>query len=697
MRSTALKPLALGTALVMGAAVPVAADGHIKGVGEVTAVIAEATTATTPEQMTDGQSGDTEFPYIGNLKALATVGEVDAANGIGLTGYPDGQAAWLADDDTVRVAYQSESYATMSNETYPWVMDSGANFTGSHIHTLDYDRAGLSEFLSNDAAAADILKGTGNLFSTVFNVFGDEVVPLAEGGAWGNSALPDGTTVAFAPAMELTNGDYFFQSFCGAYYEPADKYGEGIGFADDVWLNAEEWNIQSMYDVVDEEGNVVESVADTNDTMGLASIAVDIASGTAYTVPALGQTGYEKLMPINPGHEDYVVVVAAGYNHDLEPAPLKIYVGAKGMDADGSEIAADAPERDQFLARNGLLYGKLYGLALPNETYAELGIETVDPMAKMMDEYLLDPDAPDAFEAVFAPTSYQWGGWDNPVAVGETEMTLWQTEQPEGHTFFNGDSKTEHPAADPDITKQRYIQNMTQEGALLGFDLDGLGAALGELGGELPTTIPVSVSRILPAIDGSLTLEVADKGVKHGGGDTHATWEDGQAKMVAPDGLQWIKASDADVLIVDEDSGNALGERKYAVVIDPATMNLVEDGKGYFLAMAGGELNPRAMNEVSAYGGTFSSATSTEFSGTWNITALVAQKEDGSFHTMDELAGTGEQDVAGSMPLAEQTLIGVVQHKGESGGAVAEIEADQGGQIFVFDLQLPTEALALGM
>ena len=58
----------------------------------------KASTATTPEQTTDGQSGDTEFPYIGTMKALATVGEMDAASGLGMTGYPDGQAAWLADD-----------------------------------------------------------------------------------------------------------------------------------------------------------------------------------------------------------------------------------------------------------------------------------------------------------------------------------------------------------------------------------------------------------------------------------------------------------------------------------------------------------------------------------------------------------------------------------------------------------------------
>ena len=267
-------------------------------------------------------------------------------------------------------------------------------------------------------------------------------------------------------------------------------------------------------------------------------------------------------------------------------------------------------------------------------------------------------------------------------------MTLWQAaeEQPEGHTFFNGDSKTEHPAVDPDITRQRYVQNMTQEGGLIALDLDGLGAMLSELGATLPETVPVAVDRMVAAVDGALTLDVADKGVKHGGDDTHATWEDGQAKMVAPDGLQWIKSSDADVLIVDEDSGNDLGERRYALMIDPATMDLAEEGKGYFLAMAGGALNPRALAEVSSYGGTFSKPNSSEFSGTWNITSLLAAKEDGSFYTMDELAGTGQQDVNGSLPLAEQIVIGVVQHKGESGGAVADIEADQ---IFIHDLALP--------
>lgn len=692
MTRPGLKTVPLAAALLASTALTAHAN-DLKNIGEVTALIAEASTAVDPAHFTvDGRSGDTEFPFIGNMKPLATVGEVDAETGKSLTGYPDGHAAWLADEATVRVGYQSESYATMSHETYPWEMASGATFTGSHIHVIDYEREGLADFLANDAAASTIVEGSDHLFDTVYNVFGNVVVPQAEGGRWGNQTLPDGTPVAFGPEFQLSDADFFFQSFCGAFYEQANKYGDGIGFADAVWLNGEEWNIQEMFTGTD---------VDTNDTMGLAALVTDVATGTAYTVPALGQTGYEKLLPINPGHPDYVVVVLAGYNHDLEPAPLKIYVGRKGLDADGDPVdqAGDAPERDKFLARNGLLFGKIYGLAIADETFAELGIETIDTGEKMMEAYLTDPEAPDTFAAAFFPTSYQWGGWDEPVAVGETEMRLWQeaAEQPEGHTFFVGDSKTEHPAVDPDISQQRYIQNMTQAGAMLAFDFAGLANRLDELDGELPASVPAEVRRIVAAVDGALVLEVGDKGVKHGGEGTAATWEDGSARMVAPDGLQWIKAADADVLIVDEDSGNELGERKYALVLDPETLALANDRKGHFLAMAGGEQNPRAQHGVAAYPGTFSRATSTEFSGTWNVTALLARKDDGSFYTVEELAGTGEQAVNQSLPLVEQTLIGVVQHKGESGGAVAEVQADQGGQVFIFDLRLPEEAIRLSM
>ena len=120
----------------------IAQESDLVTIGETTALVAEASTAGDGFEIVDGQSADIDFPYINRMKALATVGEVDPETGMALTGWPDGNAAWLLDEDTIRLAYQSESYATMSTETYGWEMKSGVKFTGSHIHTLDYNACG---------------------------------------------------------------------------------------------------------------------------------------------------------------------------------------------------------------------------------------------------------------------------------------------------------------------------------------------------------------------------------------------------------------------------------------------------------------------------------------------------------------------------------------------------------------------------
>lgn len=673
-----------------------AVASETKTIGQVTALIPEASTAGTNQAfLQDGQSGDTAFPFLGRMKPIATVGEVDAKTKKALTGYPDGHAAWLIDEQTIRVAYQSESYGPMSKkrgggQTYGWEMVSGAKFTGSHIHTIDYDRSQFANFLTNNDAASGMVKGSGHLFNRIYNQLGEEVLPRSKGGRWGNQTLANGQLVEFNKDHQVTEGDFFFQSFCGAWYEPANKYGPGVGFANDVWLTAEEWEISEMF-----EGTGV----DANDTLGLASVAVDITNQTAYTVPALGQSGFEKILPINPKHPDYVVLVMAGYNHDVEPAPLRIYVGKKGVDMNNRPVDQNgsASARDKFLARNGLLYGRIYGMALSNADFASLGIDSVDTSKKMLDQYMTDANAPDTFEARFFPTSYQWKGWDKTVAVKETDIFKWQqaNEQPAGYTFFVGDSKTEHPAVDPDVNNQRYIQNMTNKGGMLGVTLTNFVNEIRAANGDLPESVAVDVVRTLPAIDGSLTLKVADKGVKHGGEGTHATWKDGTAKTTQPDGLLWVKTADADLLIVDEDSGNEFGERKFVITLDPMTMKPAQPETGYFLAMAGGKNNPRAEKGVSAYGGTFKKANSSEFSGTWNVTALVSKKSDGTFYTRDEIAGMGQQRINELSTLAESTFIGVLQHKAESAGAVAEQKADMGGQMFMFNIRLPQEGLKI--
>jgi Ca2+-binding RTX toxin-like protein len=689
----------------------------IKTIGQTTALIPEASTADDPSELLDGQSGDTEFPYA-NFKPIATIGEVDAVTNQALTGYPDGNAAWLKDDTTIRVAYQSESYATNSNETYGWEMESGVKFTGSHLHYVDYDRAKFADFLTNDSPASEMVLGSGHLFNTVYNVFGEEVTAKTTdtsdlSGKWGNQTNPDGTIVEFLPAKQLTEGDFFFHSFCGAFYEPANKYGAGVGFTDDVWLMGEEWNIGSSMFADPDGAGPLKGFDVANGTMGLASMVVDLKNEVAYTVPALGQAGYEKLMPINPGHKDYVVVVAAGYNHDINPAPLKVYVGRKGYDAQGNPLNLADPalsERDRFLGSNGLLYGQLYGMAADAATYADLGITTVNADDKMLDAYLKNAAAPDQFSARYYPTSYRWNGFDTPEAVKDTEVFRWAqdgdstevNEQPVGFTFFNSDTKVEHPAVDPDTTRSRYIQNHTRTGGLLGIEFSNIAT---EIAGNdldangLPDYLSADVTRILAAVDGALTLDVGDKGVGHydaKGNPSGATAEQHielkNRKMNDPDGLIWVKSSDADVLIVDEDSGNDYGERKFALVIDPDTLSVQPEGTGYFLAQAGGSKNPRALAGASAYGETFETPRGSEFSGSWDVTALVARKADGSFYSQEELQGNGIQTVEQSRPLAEHLFIGVVQQPGESAGAVEATKSDYGGQVFQYSLELPTVA-----
>jgi len=652
------------------------ADGHgAKTLGQTTALIPEEGLAT--GELKDGQSGNTNFPFA-NFKAIATVGEVDAKTGMALTGYPDGQAAWLADDDTVRVAYQSESYATMGSapkpETYPWEMANGVSFTGSHIHTIDYDRAAFAGFMGNADAASNMVKGSGKLFNTVYNVFGEKVVaptynPTDLASKWGNQTRPDGTLMQFAPKYRLSAADFFFQSFCGAWYEQANKYGAGMGFADDVWLTAEEWEIGRMF---------AAGSADSAATMGLASVVVDIATGTAYTAPALGQTGYEKMMPINSGHKDYVTIVTSGYNHGQEPAPLKIYVGMKNKLPDGSDIDyATANERDSFLARNGLLFGKLYGMAVTTDVAATLVAEP-NPTAKMIDDYIQNKEAPATFAATYVPTSYQWGGWDKPVAVQDTEMMLWEAEdgQPEGHISFNGDSKVEHVAADPSGAP-RYFANMTNKGGLFMVDF----GAFAFDGQNLPASLDASVTRSVGSWDGALTLEIGDE-FKTVDGDASIHMEKGKAQMIAPDGLYWAKTSDGDYLIVDEDSGNDFGERKYVLSLD-ADMNV---SSGHLLGIAGGKHSSRYQAGVSALGGAFTKPGTTEFSGSWPVTSLITKKSDGSFYSMEELKGSARQDIRGAISTADQTYVGVIQARPESSGAVEGNGADAGGQILMFTM-----------
>lgn len=91
------------------------AEGY--SVGSITDLIVEAADASiTGAAVEDGKSGDVAFPF-GQIKPIVTAGErsvCDESRGQVIVGKPDGMGAYLKDDETVRVLFQSESYGPLT-------------------------------------------------------------------------------------------------------------------------------------------------------------------------------------------------------------------------------------------------------------------------------------------------------------------------------------------------------------------------------------------------------------------------------------------------------------------------------------------------------------------------------------------------------------------------------------------------------
>ena len=54
-------------------------------------------------------------------------------------------------------------------------MKSGVAFTGFHIHWIDYNRNQFANFLNNSNPASTMVEGSGHLFHTIYNQFGEVV------------------------------------------------------------------------------------------------------------------------------------------------------------------------------------------------------------------------------------------------------------------------------------------------------------------------------------------------------------------------------------------------------------------------------------------------------------------------------------------------------------------------------------------
>jgi len=218
--------------------------------------------------------------------------------------------------------------------------------------------------------------------------------------------------------------------------------------------------------------------------------ALDVASKTLYAVGSFTMGGFEKIVEINPTSPDYVMFGVSGYNgafdidtlipdEDIIPqnvldlrdaeyaprpdganyswtkdiVPFRIYVGVKGKLEDGS----DAPD-DDFLARNGLKYGQMYGFSIDmrNTTLANGTVIAGPTEGVFRDAWHKKATNGDMIPGKWIAQPWRWNGevrnfqhdgsWDYqspPPGTDEGEMM-------EGYMWWNakgiseGGCKTEH-------------------------------------------------------------------------------------------------------------------------------------------------------------------------------------------------------------------------------------------------------------
>ena len=671
-------------------------------IGSISALIAESTDAVhagiTP---VDGESGATDFPH-GNLKVLATVGEYNEQTGYMLVGVPDGMGAYLIDDETVRLVFQSESYGTISRyEAYPVIVnDNGASFTGSHIMYVDYDRAMLSTFMENGDSAAGMVKGSGEVVKNAYNLDGNMIGKrpfegCAEAPHYSNTD-PNGCG-EWSGIMDVTepsNGvDWIMQSLCSAHLEEVHQWGEGLGVEDDLFITNEEWT---------------EFVPGTNFT-GIPVHVVDLATHDLYACGVFTLGGFEKIVEFNCGHPDYVCFSPSGYNgaffdgrHDVkypikegvrpsdgmnytwpqDVVPARIYIGKKGYNASGM------PATD-FLSRNGLAYGQLYGFG------TELNL-TTDGLDRDAWHKAEGRTTGDSVEGAFYSIPWRWDGVVKPFV--EDGSWDFQVDPAPGINFWNAagndasGKKTEHNSPDP-YGNPRFVQGSTA-GYMGIYDLTGILDAIttADAADEFPTMIPATYHNLQGEVSIVSQVVLGGQGMYAHGGNATMNYDnpndlpgEGTATFEDIDGLEWFAAAGSDLgyILIQEDSGNDYGERMFITPV-----SLTEPLTYYLVAISGGPLNTRMLAGVGIPAGTNSKADSHEFSGTMDMSGILAKNPDGSFVCS---AGDGycKRQQEALVPINDKIIgIGLQAHN-LFAGLIETFKGDRGGQVYAYKPSLP--------
>eukprot|EP00930_Biecheleria_cincta_P082155 TRINITY_DN7180_c0_g1_i2.p1 TRINITY_DN7180_c0_g1~~TRINITY_DN7180_c0_g1_i2.p1 ORF type:complete len:807 (-),score=143.12 TRINITY_DN7180_c0_g1_i2:210-2318(-) len=681
---------------------------NLKPIGSHTAHICEATDAAySNAEVKDGSSGDTGYPF-GQIKPLLTVGEFDKATGFMLVGVPDGMGAYLVDDSTVRIIFQSESYGTFggAGESFPFLVNNnGASFTGSHVMYVDYDRGMLADFMSHDESAEHMVKAAGDVITGAFNLNGKLVEPRNKTGCTAqphySNTDPNGCglwhEINNVPAPE--QADYVLQSLCAAHLEERHQWGQNLGVEDNLFITNEEW---------------IEYVGGSN-YVGIPAHVIDLATGHMHATGVFTLGGFEKIVEVNCGVEGYVCFSPSGYNGNFgvpsktdeaarknalgkrpdgtdyvypqDIVPGRLYIGKKGYNAQGQ------PASD-FLSRNGLAYGKVYGFS--TDVTATTGGMFIDAYSRVM-----PPGS--KVEGAFYPIDWQWDG--TVKSFMHDGSWAFQHLTVDGTPFWTGNgrdasaAKTEHNSPDP-YGGPRFIHGSTA-GWIGLYDFTGVASliAAAHQSSSFPAKIPAHYTLLQGEQDITSQIELGGKGRKANGAhqthmsDSYKVASDGtvtdSAKVTFEDidGLEWIAAAGtADgYVIIQEDGGNDFGERTIISKVETSGKKMAF----YFIAQSGGDDNTRNKAGVGVPAGTnLDPGAAHEFSGSMDLSGMLAKNSDGSFKIKAGAPGS-KREAEATVNVNEKILAMGLQAHSLNGGVIHAFRGDRGGQLYAYRPKLP--------
>ena len=412
--------------------------------------------------------------------------------------------------------------------------------------------------------------------------------------------------------------------------------------------------------------------------------AIDLANRVDYAVGSVTVSGFEKIVELNPQSTDYVVLSISGYNgaynnggaevdarnaeygprpdgsdwvNPQNVCPARIYVGMKGKMEDGtctekvcfphfltfsrlklSSInnnkltGSDAPA-DDFLARNGLRYGKVYGFATDMDADGQ-----TDGLFR--DTYHKCRKNGSKVDGKFVAIDWQWdgqvknfrhdGAFDFQIDVPGYEGTMMQWWNSGG--LSKSGSKTEHNTPDtrPGITG--FIQGSTA-GYFGHYYIHDIAEALAG-----PEDFPAELDSTYYVYQGENPLEgqIALGGEGLLNDDVPKCFNLGDAQKNCDsdysikttfediDGLEVIAAEEGLFAIIQEDSGNDLGERMFISTV----LEHEDDGAElmyHFMAQSGGKYNTRMANGVGVPETSNIGGGSHEFSGIIDLSGMLAK------------------------------------------------------------------------